>query len=62
MATIQEAKAKARFPAKLKCLFVPEKARYRVLYGGRGGSKSWNIARALLIKGMRKTNKGTMRP
>ena len=49
--TIQEAKAKARFPAKLKCLFVPEKARYRVLYGGRGGSKSWNIARALLLKG-----------
>ena len=51
MSTIQEAKAKARFPAKLKCLFVPEKARYRVLYGGRGGSKSWNIARALLLKG-----------
>jgi len=51
MATIQEAKAKARFPAKLKCLFVPEKARYRVLYGGRGGSKSWNISRALLLKG-----------
>lgn len=51
MATIQEAKAKARFPAKLKCLFEPEKARYRVLYGGRGGSKSWNIARALLLKG-----------
>jgi len=55
MATIQEAKAKARFPAKLKCLFVPEKARYRVLYGGRGGSKSWNIARALLLKGCEQT-------
>jgi phage terminase large subunit len=51
MATIQQAKAKARFPAKLKCLFEPAKARYRVLYGGRGGSKSWNIARALLLKG-----------
>ena len=51
MATIQEAKAKARFPAKLKCLFEPANARYRVLYGGRGGSKSWNIARALLLKG-----------
>jgi len=51
MSTIQEAKAKARFPAKLKCLFEPAKARYRVLYGGRGGSKSWNIARALLLKG-----------
>ena len=55
MTTIQEAKAKARFPAKLKCLFVPEKARYRVLYGGRGGSKSWNIARALLLKGCEQT-------
>lgn len=55
MATIQEAKAKARFPAKLKCLFVPENARYRVLYGGRGGSKSWNIARALLLKGCEQT-------
>lgn len=55
MATVQEAKAKARFPAKLKCLFVPQKARYRVLYGGRGGSKSWNIARALLLKGCEQT-------
>ena len=25
--------------------------RYRVLYGGRGGSKSWNIARLLLLLG-----------
>jgi phage terminase large subunit len=55
MATIQEAKAKARFPAKLKCLFEPTKARYRVLYGGRGGSKSWNVARALLLKGCENT-------
>lgn len=31
-------------------MFDPPKSRYRVLYGGRGGSKSWNIARALLIK------------
>jgi phage terminase large subunit len=51
MTTIQEAKARARFPAKLKCLFEPTHSRYRVLYGGRGGSKSWNIARALLLKG-----------
>ena len=51
MATIQEIKEKVRFPAKLKCLFVPENTRYRILYGGRGGSKSWNIARALLLKG-----------
>jgi phage terminase large subunit len=54
MATLQEAKAKARFPAKLKWLFEPAKARYRVLFGGRGGSKSWNIARALLLKGCEK--------
>jgi len=49
--TIKEAKAKARFPAKLKSLFEPKNSRYRVFYGGRGGSKSWNIARALLLKG-----------
>jgi phage terminase large subunit len=55
MSSIQEAKAKARFPAKLKCLFEPANARYRVLYGGRGGSKSWNIARALLLKGCEQT-------
>ena len=37
----------AELPAKLECLFQP--ARYKVLYGGRGGAKSWSIARALLI-------------
>jgi phage terminase large subunit len=39
----------AEFPEKLAFLFEP--ARYKVLYGGRGGAKSWGIARALLIKG-----------
>ena len=39
--------AKAQFPQKLECLFKP--ARYKVLYGGRGGAKSWGVARALLI-------------
>ena len=39
----------AKFPAKLECLFSPR--RYKVLYGGRGGSKSWGVARALLIMG-----------
>jgi phage terminase large subunit len=39
--------AKAEFPAKLQILF--KKARYKVLYGGRGGAKSWGVARALLI-------------
>jgi len=40
----------AQFPAKLECLFNPLQSRYRVLYGGRGGAKSWGVARALLIK------------
>lgn len=35
------------FPAKLQCLFRP--SRYKVLHGGRGSSKSWSIARALLL-------------
>ena len=40
----------AQFPVKLACLFDPPKSRYRVLHGGRGGAKSWGVARALLIK------------
>lgn len=31
-----------------------DSARYKVLYGGRGGAKSWGIARALLIIGAKK--------
>lgn len=38
-----------QFPEKLRSLFKP--ARYKVLHGGRGGAKSWGIARALLILG-----------
>jgi phage terminase large subunit len=49
--SLQTAISRAEFPAKLECLFVPENSRYRGLYGGRGGSKSWNVARALLVKG-----------
>ena len=37
----------AEFPVKLSFLF--ETCRYKVAYGGRGGAKSWGIARALLI-------------
>jgi phage terminase large subunit len=40
---------KVQFPAKLAALFRP--SRYKILYGGRGGAKSWGIARALLILG-----------
>ncbi len=37
------------FPEKLEFLFKP--ARYKIAYGGRGSSKSWSFARALLIIG-----------
>lgn len=36
------------FPRKLKPLFAPK--RYKVLWGGRGGAKSWGVARALIIQ------------
>jgi len=49
MNQVTEAISKAEFPIKLEGLFKP--SRYKVLYGGRGGAKSWGIARALLIKG-----------
>ena len=49
MNDVQQAIAKAEFPQKLSILFDP--ARYKVLYGGRGGAKSWGVARALLIIG-----------
>jgi phage terminase large subunit len=47
--TLAQAIAKAEFPEKLSCLFDPPNSRYRVLFGGRGGAKSWGVARALLI-------------
>lgn len=37
------------FPEKFQCLFQP--FRYKIFKGGRGGAKSWNIARALLLLG-----------
>jgi len=49
MSDVSEAIARAEFPVKLQGLF--QKSRYKVLYGGRGGAKSWGIARALLILG-----------
>ena len=36
-----------QFPQVLEPLMRP--MRYKVLYGGRGGAKSWGVARALLI-------------
>ena len=41
--------SKAEFPEKLEFLFKP--SRYKCAWGGRGGAKSWGIARALLIQG-----------
>ena len=55
MSDVQQAIAQAEFPAKLSILFDP--ARYKVLYGGRGGAKSWGVARALLIIGARKATR-----
>lgn len=37
------------FPELLRCLFEP--GRYKILYGGRGASRSWSVARALLLRG-----------
>jgi len=34
--------------------FATQAKRYKVAYGGRGSSKSWTIARILLLKGMEK--------
>jgi len=38
---------RAQFPVKLRGLMLPR--RYKILYGGRGGAKSWGVARALLL-------------
>jgi phage terminase large subunit len=37
------------FPEKFQCLFQP--IRFKIFKGGRGGAKSWNFARALLLLG-----------
>ncbi len=47
---IPEGVLNAEFPSKLRPLFKPH--RYKILFGGRGGSKSWGAARAILIKGV----------
>ena len=44
--------SKAPFPEALQFLFQP--APYKIAYGGRGGTKSWGFARALLILGTQK--------
>jgi len=39
-------------PVKLQPLWQP--SRYKVLYGGRGGAKSWGVARTLLAMGVQR--------
>jgi len=46
------AEQQVQFPAKTRFLFEPH--RYKVLHGGRGSTKSWSIARALLLMGANK--------
>lgn len=43
--------ADVKFPVKLQFLF--QKSRYKCAWGGRGGAKSWGIARALLVLGVK---------
>src|SRR5579859_7061241 len=50
--TVAPAVSAVQFPSKLRVLFEPHQ--YKVLYGGRGGMKSWGIARALLIEGAKR--------
>lgn len=40
--------AQTEFPSKLRFLFEPHP--YKIIYGGRGGIKSWSVAQALLIQ------------
>ena len=50
--TPQAIDTRALFPDALEFLFQP--ASFKVAYGGRGGTKSWGFARALLIEGTRR--------
>jgi phage terminase large subunit len=45
--------AHIQIPKKLEPLFHP--ARYKIAYGGRGGTKSWGFARSLLTLGTAKS-------
>jgi phage terminase large subunit len=52
MRPMQGDRAQAHFPIALEPLFQP--ARYKILYGGRGGGKSWGIANYLLAEAARR--------
>jgi len=49
---LREAISAVEFPHKLAFLFEP--MRYKCAFGGRGSSKSWSYARALLVIGVKK--------
>jgi len=51
MAASAPVQIRASFPRKFRPL-LEEKARYKVFHSGRGAGKSWQFARALLIKGL----------
>ena len=50
-ATAARPSVAADFPEKMSNIFEPK--RYKVYYGGRGGGKSWGVARHLVIRGAR---------
>jgi phage terminase large subunit len=52
MTPAQTVNTRAPFPYKLDFLFDPSP--YKVAWGGRGATKSWGFARALLIEGARR--------
>jgi len=47
--------AQFQIPIKFEPLFIRNKWRNKVYYGGRGGAKSHNLARALIVMGMQST-------
>lgn len=49
MTVVDRITTTVQMPKKLDFLF--DAHRYKVIYGGRGGAKSWSIARALLVLG-----------
>ena len=46
---VDRSRVRVEFPSKLRGLFQPK--RFKVMYGGRGGAKSWSVAMALLVMG-----------
>lgn len=45
------------FPPKLQPLFIRGRWRYKALFGGRGGAKSWGVAQALLLLGTQRVER-----